>query len=54
MPLPLLAEQSEVVLQVEQKLESIVRLDNELDLQLFKAEKNKQSILSSAFSGELY
>jgi len=53
LPLPLIAEQAEIVLQVEKKIEAIKRLENDLDIQLFKAEKNKQSILSSAFSGNL-
>lgn len=54
LPLPSLAEQSEIVSQVELKFEAINRLENELGTQLFKAEKNKQSILASAFSGVLH
>lgn len=51
--LPPLTEQAEIVLQVEKNLEFIKRLKSDIELQLFKAEKNKQSILASAFSGRL-
>jgi len=51
--LPSLEEQEEIVRLIEEKLSSIEHLDTELDQQLVKAEKNKQSILASAFSGEL-
>lgn len=51
LPVPSLAEQSEIVFQVERKFEMINRLENGLEIQLLKAEKNKQSILASAFSG---
>ncbi len=54
LPLPALAEQSEIVSQVELKFETINRLENELETQLFKADKNKQSILASAFTGKLH
>ena len=53
LPLPTLAEQAEIVSQVEQKFEAIGRLENDLESQLLKANKNKQSILASAFLGEL-
>ena len=35
----------------EEKFIAINRLDNEIELKLKKAEKSKQSILASAFSG---
>ena len=54
LPLPLLREQSEIVSRVEEKFESIKRLENDLEAQLFKAEKNKQSILAAVFSGDLH
>ena len=38
---------------VEKKLDSIERLYSEIELDLLRAEKNKQSILASAFSGRL-
>ncbi len=53
LPLPGMVEQSEIVGQVEAKFDAIGRLANELDIQLLKAEKNKQSVLASAFSGVL-
>jgi len=51
--LPSLEEQEEIVRLIEEKLSSIEHLDTELDQQLVKAEKNKQSILASAFSGRI-
>lgn len=51
--LPSLEEQEEIVRLIEEKLSSIEHLDAELDQQLLKAEKNKQSVLASAFKGEL-
>lgn len=53
LPLPSYDEQKEIVRHVEHRIESLERLNDELDVQLIKAEKNKQSILASAFSGEL-
>ena len=47
------AEQFEVVTLVSEKFDSIERLENEIDVQMVKADKNKQSILASAFSGKL-
>jgi type I restriction enzyme S subunit len=38
---------------VDEKLSSIERLEHEVDLQLVKSNKNKQSILASSFSGDL-
>lgn len=46
-------EQLEIVRLTKEKFESIERLEHDIDLQLIKANKNKQSILASAFSGEL-
>ena len=51
--LPPVEEQKEIVRLVEEKLSSIEHLDLELDQQLIKAERNKQSVLASAFSGRL-
>lgn len=53
LPLPSLEEQAEIIFQVDQKIEEMQRLGFELDKQLLKAEKTKQSILASAFSGKL-
>lgn len=52
-PLPPLGEMETVVKIVEEKFRSIRRLEDELQHQLMKAEKNKQSILASAFSGDI-
>jgi len=46
-------EQILVNVQVDQRLESIDRLALEIERQLVKAEKNKQSILASAFLGRI-
>ncbi|ORU93300.1 MAG: hypothetical protein A6F72_06570 [Cycloclasticus sp. symbiont of Poecilosclerida sp. N] len=50
-PLPSILEMEQMVFRVEEKLYSINKLEDELDIQLLKAEKNKQSILASAFNG---
>ncbi len=52
-PLPPIEEQIEIQNIVSSKLSSIEHLENEVDVQLLKAEKNKQSILASVFSGNL-
>jgi type I restriction enzyme, S subunit len=44
-------EQMEIVRLTGEKCEAIARLETELDHQLIKTEKNKQSILASAYSG---
>ena len=46
-------EQAEIVRLAKEKYDSSRRLFDELEIQLIKAEKNKQSILASAFSGKL-
>ena len=51
--LPSIEEQGEIVRQIEDKLGAMERLDQELDLKVVKAERNKQSVLASAFSGDL-
>ena len=54
-PIPILPieEQVEIVRLVEENITSSDRLLEELSIQQIKAEKNKQSILASAFSGKL-
>ncbi|MEW8305084.1 MAG: restriction endonuclease subunit S [Candidatus Thiodiazotropha sp.] len=52
-PIPTTEEQRLILNKVNEKSESIKRLEPELDAQLFKAERNKQSVLASAFSGSL-
>ena len=51
--LPNIEEQKVIVDVVNQKIDSLSRLETELETQLAKAERNKQSILASAFSGAL-
>lgn len=51
--MPLLDEQGEILKQIDKKFYTSDRLLKELEIQLIKAEKNKQSILVSAFSGQL-
>ncbi|MEW8662786.1 MAG: restriction endonuclease subunit S [Candidatus Thiodiazotropha sp.] len=53
MPLPSSGEQKEIVRVVEEKMQSSDRLLAEIDYQLLKVEKNKQSILASAFIGRI-
>lgn len=53
MPLPSLEEQKEIVRVVEEKMQSSDRLLAELDHELLKAEKNKQSILAFAYAGRI-
>jgi type I restriction enzyme S subunit len=53
LPLPALAEQTEIVLEVEKKFDAINRLARDLDFQLLKAEKTNSIFLASAFSGIL-
>jgi type I restriction enzyme S subunit len=52
-PLPPIEEQVEIHNIVSSKLSSIEHLENEIDVQLIKAGKNKQSVLASAFSGKI-
>lgn len=54
-PIPIIpeAEQTEIVRLIENKLTASDRMLMDLERQLIKAEKNKQSILASAFSGSL-
>ena len=51
--LPLLEEQKEIVQRVEEKLTAADRLMAELDTKLTQAQQQKQTILASAFKGEL-
>ena len=52
-PLPELVEMEKIVELVDEKITNIQRLEKEIDVQLLKVERNKQSILSSAFSGRV-
>ncbi len=52
-PLCSTAEQKEIIGATDEKFISISRVAKEIDLQLIKAEKSKQSILASAFSGSM-
>ncbi|MCP5347102.1 MAG: restriction endonuclease subunit S [Gammaproteobacteria bacterium] len=52
-PLPTISEQTRIIESVENRTISFNRLLAELEHQLFRADINKQSILASAFSGQL-
>ncbi len=52
--LPGYEEQIQIAAIVDEKFTAIEHLDAELDQQLVKAEKNKQSVLASAFSGKIH
>ena len=52
--LPCYVEQQKIAEIVDEKFTIIEHLSVELEAQLVKAEKNKQSILASAFNGNLY
>lgn len=53
LPITSLIEQEEIVRVVDDKFSAIDRFEDEIVIQLRKSEVNKQSILSSAFSGSL-
>ena len=53
LPLPSLAEQSEIVRILEVRLKSVDTLEEEIDANLARADALRQSILKKAFSGEL-
>jgi type I restriction enzyme, S subunit len=53
-PLPPLNEQIEIANRVSTKIEAINRLEEQIKVKLLKAEKTKQSILATAFSGQLF
>lgn len=52
-PIPSVEEQKKIIELVDQKVTTITHVEKELENQLVKAKKNKQSILASAFSGRL-
>ena len=52
-PLLPINEMEEAIAKVGDRMDAIQRMDNEINSQLIKSEKNKQSILASAFSGGL-
>jgi len=52
-PLPPLAEQHQIVAEVEARTTAIDHLEVELDRQLARSDRLRQSILASAFKGEL-
>ena len=51
--LPPLKEQREVIEIIDSKMESITRIEEQVDTMLIVGEKNKQSILASAFQGQV-
>ena len=53
-PIPIMPEeeQDEIIRLIEEKLSASDRMLEELEVQLIKAEKNKQSVLASAYSGK--
>lgn len=51
--LPSLPEQKEISRETAKRLDAISALEVEIDQQLMKSESNKQSVLTSAFSGKL-
>jgi len=50
--LPCIKEQKVITLIVKEKMKSLERLDQLIGVQIIQAEKNKQSVLASAFCGE--
>ena len=52
-PVPSADKQVEIVRLVKEKNGSSQSMISELEVQLLKAKKNKQSILASAFSGKI-
>ena len=53
MPLPPYLEQNEIVSEVENKISIIDGIEKEVDGNLIRAERLRQSILKKAFSGQL-
>lgn len=51
--LPSIDEQREIIKIIDQKMESITRVEKQVHHMLVMSKKNKQSILASAFSGKL-
>jgi len=51
--LPPTEEQVEMIRKHDSILEAMLRLEKDIDSQLLKVDKNKQSILASAFNGVL-
>ena len=51
--LPSIEEQREIIKIIDQKMESIARVEKQVDHMLVMSEKNKQSILATAFLGNL-
>ena len=47
-------EQREILSIVEEKFNSADKLEGEIEVNLVKVDKSKQSILASAFSGDLH
>lgn len=52
-PIPPIEEQHQIVAEVEARVSTIDHIETELDQQLIRANRLRQSILSSAFSGKL-
>ncbi len=52
-PLPSLAEQEQIVAEVEQRLSVVAHLEGQVEAALKQAERLRQSILQQAFSGKL-
>ena len=52
-PLPPLAEQHQIVAEVEARTTAIDHLEAELDRQITRSNRLRQSILKSAFNGSL-
>ena len=52
-PVPPLMEQIEIVRLLDERLAASKRLADDLDVKLAKAERLKQSVLQSAFGGNL-
>jgi type I restriction enzyme S subunit len=53
-PLPTLAEQQQIVAEVEARTTVIDHLEADLDLQELRSSQLRQAILKAAFSGHLY
>ncbi len=51
--IPPFEEQREVIGIIDRKMESIARTEDQIEHMLIMGEKNKQSILASAFQGQV-
>jgi len=53
LPFPPIAEQKRIVMEIDRRLSFIYEVESQVDINLKRVNRLRQSILSKAFSGEL-